>query len=273
MRIGVDLGGTNVRVALVDYDKIVDLITEPCKASEPENVVVDHICSMISSLITDNVDYIGVGVPSVVDTERGIVYNVANIPSWKEVHLKEALESKFNVYVAVNNDCNFFALGVCAFDEGKHYKNVVCVTLGTGVGAGIIIDKKLYIGNNTGAGEIGSIQYLDATLEDYCSSQFFARFSTTAYDSSVNAKNGSLADLRLWEKFGTHIGNLIITIMYAYDPDAVILGGNISKSFNLFKASMYKQLEEFPYKESVKKIKISVAKIENVSILGSTVNI
>ena len=173
MRIGVDLGGTNVRAGLVKDGRIVRLLSEPCKADRPEGEVVDHIASLIGKLITPDVARIGIGVPSVVDAARGIVYNVVGIPSWREVYLKDLLEKRFGVPVYVNNDCNCFALGVSRFGEASAYSDVVCVALGTGVGAGIVIGGELYCGHDTGAGEIGSIPYLDRDYEYYCSSRFF----------------------------------------------------------------------------------------------------
>ena len=152
MRIGVDLGGTNVRAGLVKDGHIVRLLSEPCKADRPEGEVVDHIASLIGELMRPEVSRIGIGVPSVVDAARGIVYNVVGIPSWREVYLKDLLEKRFSVPVHVNNDCNCFALGVCRFGEASAFSDVVCVALGTGVGAGVVIGGKLYCGRDTGAG-------------------------------------------------------------------------------------------------------------------------
>ena len=94
----------------------------------------------------------------------GIVYDVGGLPAWREVHRKERFEKRFGVPVSVNNDCNCFALGVCRFGEAHGYRDVVCIALGTGVGAGVVIGGKLYCGRNTGAGEIGGIPYLDLSL-------------------------------------------------------------------------------------------------------------
>lgn len=273
MRIGVDLGGTSVRVGLIDKGEILKLIKEPCKASESQDVVVNHIGDMIAAIMSDDVDYIGIGVPSIVDAKLGIVYNAANIESWKEVHLKEALESRFRIAVAVNNDCNYFALGESVFGEGKEFSDVVCVTLGTGVGAGVVLNRRLYVGNNTGAGEIGSIEYLDSNIEDYCSSQFFKKHSTSGYDAFAKAMNGDVESIELWREFGSHVGNLIMTIMYTYDPEAIVIGGSIAQAFDLYSPAMHDKLKEFPYPQSVSKLKILVSKIENISLLGSTVDV
>ena len=93
MKIGIDLGGTNMRVGLTDGATLVNSVIEPCPAKETEEVVLNQLKRQIAQLMSSDVTGIGIGVPSVVDSVRGIVYNVANIPSWKEVHLKEQLET------------------------------------------------------------------------------------------------------------------------------------------------------------------------------------
>lgn len=122
-----------MRVGLVSGGRIVRLLSEPCRADRPEGEVLEHIESLIAALVTPEVTGIGIGVPSVVDAERGIVYNVVGIPSWREVHLRERLERRFGLPVRVNNDCNCFALGVCRFGEASGFRDVVCMALGTGV--------------------------------------------------------------------------------------------------------------------------------------------
>ena len=157
MKIGIDLGGTNIRVGLVENGSLVrkEVVTCPSKATYEE--VLGRLEGLIDRVMCPEVAGIGVGVPSVVDSEEGIVYNVANIPSWTEVPLKRLLQERFSVPVYINNDSNCFALGVKLFGEGRKYRNLVGMTIGTGVGTGIIINGELYSGQNTGAGEIGSL--------------------------------------------------------------------------------------------------------------------
>lgn len=270
MRIGVDLGGTNVRVGLVDEGRIVRLLSEPCKADRPEEEVVEHIVSLIASLITPEVSRIGIGVPSVVDAQQGIVYNVVGIPSWREVHLKDRLERRFGVPVHVDNDCNCFALGVCRFGEASGYRNVVCVALGTGVGAGVVIDGRLHAGHNTGAGEIGSIPYLDRDYEYYCSSRFFVGRGTTGKEAADRAREGDAEALALWNEFGGHIGRLVMMILYAYDPEVIVFGGSIAQAFDFYKDAMYETLREFPYEKTIERLHICCSTIENGGLLGAS---
>ncbi|WP_288320999.1 ROK family protein [uncultured Alistipes sp.] len=270
MRIGVDLGGTNVRAGLVDRGRIVRLLSEPCRADRPEEEVLEHIASLVGALVTPGVTCIGIGVPSVVDAVRGIVYNVAGIPSWREVHLKERFEKRFGLPVHVNNDCNCFALGVCRFGEAHDCRNVACIALGTGVGAGIVIDGKLYSGVNTGAGEIGCIPYLDRDYEYYCSSRFFVGRGTSGKEACERAAAGDPEALALWNEFGGHVGRLVMLTLYAYDPEAIVFGGSISHAFGFFRAAMLESLREFPYARTVERLRIYRSEIEHVGLLGAS---
>lgn len=271
MRIGIDLGSTNVRMGIIDSGQILLKITEPCKADKSEKESLDHIIQMIHSIMNTNIRGIGIGVPSVVDSERGIVYNAVNIPSWKEVHLKEILEKEFNVPVAVNNNCNCFAFGERYYGEGTAYRNIVCLSLSIGVGAGIIIEDRLYCGNNTGAGEIGSLPYLNYDYEYYCSSQFLAREYNLSIDEALKrAETKDSQVLQIWNEIGTHIGNLLKVILFTYDPEAIVIRGSISQGYKYFSNKMYEVLNTFPYPETVKRLKILLSKREDIGLFGAS---
>lgn len=275
MTIGIDLGGTNIRMGIVANGIIIKKISEHCKADQPEEVVINQLKDMLHQIVTPEIVNIGIGVPSVVNAEKGIVYNATNIPSWKEVHLKEILEKEFNIPVHVNNDCNCFALGEYHFGESSGQKDLVAVALGTGVGSGIIIDGKLYNGGNTGAGEIGSIPYYDYDYESYCSSSYFTRVhGMTGEEAFIKAQEGEdLEAIILWNQFGHHVGDLMKVILFAYDPQVIIIGGSIANAYEYFSPAMMESLDDFPYPETIKKLKIYKSKVENVAILGaSTLN-
>ena len=118
---------------------------------------------------------IGFCVPSMVDVDTGVVYSVANIPSWREVPLKDELERRYGVRSFINNDANAFAVGELHFGKGRGYRNLVGIVIGTGLGAGVVINGRLYSGANCGAGEIGNIAYRGSTLESWCSGTFLRR--------------------------------------------------------------------------------------------------
>lgn len=271
MKIGIDLGGTNMRVALVKDGVILKKEIIPCPFQATEQEVLFCLENLIERVMCLQVKGIGIGVPSVVDAKEGIVYNVANIPSWKEVPLKSLLERHFSVPVCVDNDSNCFTLGVKQFGEGRKYHSLVGVTIGTGVGTGIIINDELYGGVNTGAGELGSLPYLSYDFEHYCSSGFFVRYyGTTGKEVAAKAVAGDRDALKIWKEFGSHLGELMKAILFTYDPEAIILGGGIASAFSFYESAMWKKMLTFPYLETVKRVKVLTSQIEDVALLGAS---
>lgn len=270
MIIGVDLGGTNIRAGLVEAGVVTSI--NQALLTEKDTLVktIAQLISVIAPLIQPGVKGIGIGVPSVVDIENGIVFNVVNIPSWEKVELKKILETEFNIPVSINNDVNCFALGEHRFGQAKSFSSFVALALGTGLGAGIIINNTLYSGNNCGAGEIGSLPYLDKNFEFYTSSSFFESIhSTTAMKAHDLAVKGEKEAIQMWDDYGFHLGNVMKAVAYTYDPEAVILGGSISKAYAFFEDSMKKTLNDFQFPETIKRLKIVRSKVDNIALLGA----
>ena len=268
--LGVDLGGTNIRVGQVENDTLKQIVSTPINNKEIEEDVLNSLYGLIDQVVNSSTKGIGIGVPSVVDTKKGIVYDVQNIPSWKEVHLKELLEKKYGIPVYVNNDANCFAVGEKYFGKGKEYEDLVGLIIGTGLGAGLILNNKLYSGRNCGAGEFGMVPYLGQNYEYYCSGQFFGHISNlTGAEASKKAAAGDKEALALFERLGEHIGEAIKVILYTTDPEAIILGGSVSKSFKFFKDKMWERINTFTFQQSVKRLVIEPSEVEQVAILGS----
>lgn len=268
--IGIDIGGTSILGGRIEGGKIVKQLSSDTKASEGGNTTLNAIKDLIKELITSNTKAIGLGVPSVVDREKGIVYNVQNIKDWDEVHLKSIIETEFNVTAYIDNDANCFAYGEKIYGKGKEFKNFVGITLGTGVGGGIINNHHLLLDSNCGSGEFGELPYLDSILEEYCGSRFFTNSANqSAYEIAVKAKSGDEAAIKLYNEYGRHISVLVKTILLVLDPQAIIFGGSISQSFDLFKDSIFENLKDFPYPKSVDNIKIITSNLNNIGILGA----
>lgn len=268
--IGIDIGGTSIVGGRIEGKKIVKQLSTDTKALEGGSTTLNAIKSLIKKLITSNTKAIGLGVPSVVDREKGIVYNVQNIKDWDEVHLKSIIEAEFNVPAYIDNDANCFAYGEKIYGKGKEFKNFVGITLGTGVGGGIINNHHLLSDSNCGSGEFGELPYLDSILEEYCGSRFFTNSANqSAYEIAVKAKSGDEEAIKLYNEYGRHLSVLMKTILLVLDPQAIIFGGSISQSFDLFKDSIFENLKDFPYPKSVDNIKIITSDLNNIGILGA----
>jgi glucokinase len=268
--VGVDLGGTNIRAGRVETGLIVNIHEQAVSAQAAEEVVCREVMASISRVFTDKTQGIGVAVPSVVDPDRGIVYAVENIPSWQEVHLKEILEKEFGVPVSINNDANAFALGELYFGSGKGVSNLVGLTVGTALGAGIIIAGKLYNGNNCGAGEIGCIPYKEKTLEYHCSGTgMMHNYGIGGKELFLRASGGDESALSILHKFGKIMGDAIAIVILAYDPEMIVIGGSVSRSFSFFEPGMWERLASFPYQNSLKKLRIEPTLDTRIPVLGA----
>ena len=268
--IGIDLGGTNARLGVIQNGKILRLLSQKYNAHGTEAEVLQTLYRMIDEVRTLPFEAIGIGVPSVVDVEKGIVYDTLNIPSWKEVPLKSLLEKRYKVPVFINNDANCFVLGERMFGKAREYHHVVGMVLGTGVGAGLIINDQLYCGRHCGAGEFGSIPFRDRTLEDYCSGAFFSTFhGLSGAEIAVRAGQGDTKALQALAEYGSHLGAAIMIVMYSVDPEMIILGGSVSRSFQFFQNTMWQALQKFTYQRAVQDLKIEVSELEEVGVLGA----
>jgi len=268
--IGIDLGATNIRGAVVFENDLSDIITQRVNNKGSEEEVLNEVFMVTDALMNKNIAAIGIGVPSVVDVDEGIVYDVVYIPSWKEVHLKKLMQARYNIPVFVNNDANCFALGEYYFGKGKGHNSMIGLAIGTGVGAGIIINKKLYAGRNCGAGEFGTVNYLDKIYEYYCSGSFFQNvYQLDGVKVFEDAQKGDAKALELYKELGTHIGHAIKMVMYAYDPQLIILGGSVRHAYDFFQETMWKQIKTFAYTKSAERIKIEISELQNSGILGA----
>lgn len=268
--IGVDLGGTNMRAGRVEGGVIVAHATRATPSRASAEVVLEDLCSAIQEVLTPQTQAIGIGVPSVVDVERGIVYTVENIPSWQEVHLKAFVEKRFGIPVYVNNDANCFAVGEFHFGQGRGFRHMVGMVVGTGLGAGIILNGHLYSGANCGAGEIGAIPYREQTFEYYTSGQVFLReHGTNGSVIHAQALKGDPAALKILSDFGEDFGQVIMSTLYAYDPEIIVLGGSVSKAFPFYEKSMRKVLADFAYQRALQRLLVRVSEEPQIAILGA----
>lgn len=268
--IGMDLGATNIRGGLIHGGRISQIHSRRIQSEGTVEEVLDDIYAIIDLLMDKDIAAIGIGVPSVVDTEQGIVYDVQYIPSWKEVHLKKILEERYYVPVFVNNDANCFVLGEYYFGKGAGVENFVGLAIGTGLGAGVIINHRLYAGPNCGAGEFGMVDYLDFCFEYYCSGQYFQNVYQTDGQVVFNkAKAGDLQAQQWYAEMGTHLGNAIKMIMYTYDTPLIIFGGSVRHAYPFFSKTMWERINGFAYTKSLAKFRIELSDLENSGILGA----
>lgn len=290
--IGIDLGATFVKMGLVDGLGRVYFRREILTPiSSKRNILIDAIISNIRDIIKESgklVSGIGIGVPGPVDSKKGIVHYFPNIKGWEETPLKSILEKKLRLRVVLDNDVNAMALGEFVFGAGKGYDNLVCLTLGTGVGGGIIIGGKLYRGGSMAAGEIGHMPINVtgpecncggiACLERYIGNRYILERAKKAFGKDITlealtslAKSGNKRAKAVWKDIAEKLGVALVGVVNLLNPDKIVIGGGVSKAGSLILSPLKKQINSRAMKDQAKHVKIGLARLGNdAGIIGAS---
>jgi len=268
--IGIDLGGTNVRAAHISSVGIEKMDMEAVVSNGSVQEVLEQMYGLIDRIGTQNIEGIGLGVPGPVDEDKGIVYELINIPAWKKVEVKKLFEERYKIPVKVQNDANCFAVAEKFYGKGQDCQSFIGLIVGTGMAGGIFINGQLYTGPNSMAGEFGMMKYLDKFYEYYSCGQFFSNVhgisGKEAYDRALSGEKEAIA---MWKEFGKHLGTAIEAILYAYDPEKIVLGGSVGQSLSLYEDYLWTVLDDFAFKNSLKNLKIEASELDNPGLLGA----
>lgn len=290
--LAFDIGGTNIKYGLVERGKIVDRGSFPTHAEEGKDFVIAKLLDLIN--VKKNViDGVGLAVAGLVDHEKGVVYEPPNLPGWNEVPIKEMIESKTGKPTFVLNDANAFVLGEWQFGVGKDEANVIGITLGTGVGGGIIANRKLLLGRVHFAAEIGHMvidpsgpvcncgqrgcweSYLGSAYFSKRAKVFLQRYGITLEEYSPKelreiAAQGCEPAKLLWEEFGYYLAIGLVNLTHIFDPDIFVIGGGVSNAFELFIGNTEKILEERVMGYSRRELKIRKSLLgDDSALLGA----
>ncbi len=289
MFVGLDVGGTFIKSALLDENgKILRRGKTPTESQSGPDRVIENIRNAIYSVIEEGTTAIGVGMPGLVDMETGIVRIPPNFKEWDEVNLKSPLEKEFKVPVYIGNDANNYGLGEWQFGAGRGYKNLVVLTLGTGVGGAIILNGRLYVGSRYAAGELGHITIVSdgpqcncgnrGCLESFIGTQYLLHRASILLRRSFDevrelydlAVSGNFTAKELFREYGRYLGIALTNFVHIFDPDIIILGGGVVNSFELFKDSMTEEMGKRVMKIPGRKNVVVKGKLgDDAGILGS----
>ena len=268
--LGVDIGGTKVHLGVVQHGRVVQETRFETPVDAPREEILAELTRQLAPLVTDDVAGIGIGVPGLVDEVNGVVHNVQNIPSWRQVHLREHLAGHFDQPVYMTNDANAFAIGEKMYGQGQPFANLVGLVMGTGLGGGVVINHQVHGGTLSSAGEFGMIPYLGKTLEDYCSGKFFVqRTGRPGTEWHARARRGEAEAKAVYAEFGWHLGQALHIILYALAPEAIILGGSVSKGYEYFQEGLRQGLATFPFKQVTERLVVAPSALGNAAVLGA----
>ncbi len=304
--VGVDLGGTNITIALVDAKgNIKNKVKISTQIDKDAGFVIKTIIENIKLIIKDvsvkKLMGIGIGAAGQIDHENGVIQFSPNL-HWRNVHIVKEIRSKFKLPVAIDNDANVACYGEFMFGAGQGANNVICVTLGTGVGGGIIIDRKIYRGVNGSAGEIGHITVESngrrcncgnrGCMEAYVGAphikeRAIEKIKSGRHSIIVKLVNGSLNKitpkrleeaalyrdklaLEIWQETGFYLGTGLASLINILNPEKIIIGGGVANAGKLIFDPLLKTIKERALPVSWQDTKIVRAKLgEDAGVIGA----
>lgn len=262
--IGVDLGGTNIKIGIVtDKGKIIKKTSIKTEAEGGPKIVISNIQNGIEEILMKNkykIQGIGIGCPGTVSIKKGIVEDPPNLPGWKKVKLGPIMKNKFNYKIHIENDANAAAIGELIFGSGKKIDSFVMVTLGTGVGGGIVFNRKIFRGEFGAAGEIGHISIDVNGPKCNCGSTgCIEAYAGNAYlKEQIRSELHNYPDSKVWEliendlskvsprliqaasekqdgyarmvieRMGTQLGAALASVSNLLDISTFIIGGGVA---------------------------------------------
>lgn len=294
--LGIDFGGTSVKIAVVvDADLISEMIRIPTQQHDGPDALIEEIKKQVDTLRKEfpGIAAVGIGVPGAIDFENGITYNLTNVRGWTNVPLRDIIKEKIGLPTILENDANCMAYAEFKHGAGKGFQNVVCVTLGTGVGGGLILNGQLFRGSRFAAGEIGQMSVdlygVDGpygnrgALERYIGNRQIGEMATQKYydageDPPENvtpenlcklANEGDEVAIAVWDKVATYLGNCLMSTIYLLNPDAIVIGGGVAHAGDILFKPLNEKLKNSLTKECFDDLTLSHARFGNTAgIIG-----
>ena len=294
--IGVDVGGTNIKLGLVaPSGKIIaktNLITKSY-VRHPRQLI-NALVAAVRSLVRENgktmkdIAGIGIGLPGQINSPQGIVIFLPNVPGWRNVPLRKIIQKQLKVPVFMDNDVNLIALGEWKLGAGKGYQNLVCITLGTGVGGGLILDGVLYRGEGFVAGEIGHMPLNEhgpacncggrGCFERYVgnrtlmakAAKVFGKKNIRLEETFALASRGNVRAVRFWRETATHIGNALVGVINLLNPRMIIIGGGVAGNYKFMEKTIQKVVRDRAMTVQSAMVRIVRARLgDEAGILGA----
>ncbi|MBD2500354.1 ROK family protein [Anabaena azotica] len=274
--IGIDLGGTAIKLGRFTQDGtcLQSLTVATPQPAIPEAVFMVMV-DAIAQIDPDNQAIaIGVGTPGPADAAGRIAQIAINLPQWVNVPLADWLEAKIGKPTVIENDANCAAIAEAWLGAGRQYKNFIMLTLGTGVGGAIFLDGKLFVGHRGAAGELGLITLQpegpmcksgnQGSLEQYTSIKAIRRRTgKEPAELGLLAKEGDVEALAFWREYGRDLGTGLASIIYILTPEAIVLGGGVSASYEFFFPTLKAEIEKRVMYTSRAELQILPAQLGN----------
>lgn len=283
--IGIDIGGTNVKIGLIDIKgTLLEVDKYPTKELLDTGDFMKAFAGVLKTHLDKHPDVkkVGMGVPGLVSKDGKSLVELANVPVLNGYPMVTYLEKEFkNIKFFLDNDANAAALGEYYFSQEAIPESYIFITLGTGVGGGCIIDKKVFRGANGNAMEIGHIlTHSGRTVETHIGKKGLVAFAKKEMAKGKKsklekaeeidakaivkaAKKGDRVALKTLDMMGTVLGECIVSCIRTLDVHTVLIGGGVAKAYDLFKDSMIDTIEEWLSSYYTKDLTIKLATLGN----------
>lgn len=274
--IGIDIGGTKCAVIVGEYEndeiKIISRTAFATDTNEEPTDIIEVFCEIISK--EKDFEAIGISCGGPLDSRTGVVLCPPNLPKWIDVPIVEILSSRFGVPVFLQNDANACALAEWKLGAGRGTQNMIFLTFGTGFGAGLILDGRLYVGASDMAGEVGHIRLTEdgpegygkkGSAEGYCSGGGIRNIGRlfgvdkSAKDIALDAKNGDETALEIYRTSGKYLGRTLAILVDIINPERVVIGSVFARSEELLRPAMQAELEKEALLHTVKCLDVRTA--------------
>jgi glucokinase len=255
--IGIDLGGTAIKLGRFTEDGncLQSLTVDTPQPATPEAVLLKMVDAIAQIDPNNQSIAIGVGTPGPADAAGRVAKVAINLVGWHDVPLADWLEAKTGKPTILANDANCAGLGEAWLGAGRNFQHLILLTLGTGVGGAIILDGKLFVGPQGAGAELGLITLNpdgpmcnsgnQGSLEQYASiSAIRRRTGKEPVELGKLAENADIEALTFWQEYGKYLGIGLTSLIYVLTPQAVIIGGGVSASFQYFLPAMQAEIEK-----------------------------
>jgi len=296
--IGIDFGGTSVKLGVCRGAELLQLDEPIQTAAHPgPSALINEMAARVAKLRTayPAIAAVGVGVPGLVDYDRGFVHELTNVPGWKHIPLKQLLSEKTGLHTSVENDANAMCYAEWRYGAGRGLRNVIALTLGTGVGGGLVLDNKMYRGSSFCAGEVGQMS-IDSNgkaghygnlgaLEKYMGNNQIGEHALSRYaEAGIHktleectpkaiasaALNGDDVARQIWGEIADWLGTALSSIAWLLNPDAFVIGGGVAQAGALLFEPLERKVQSMLSTVVWEKLKIVPATFSNDSgIIGN----
>ena len=304
--IGIDFGATFIKFGLLDLKgKILKKSSFPTKAYTSKQGLVSAIIAESKSMsagLKKRLLGVGIGVPGQVDYKKGLIYNLTNVKGWRNVRLRDIIKSQLKVPIFIDNDANAACIGEVKWGAGKGFNDVICITLGSGLGSAVMIDGNIFRGRGYSAAEMGHIcieRYglrcncgSRGCLETFAGNSYIVKEAVARLEKGEKSmlskltngkyskitpklideasKSGDRFSINVWKRMGENVGIGLSSIVNTFNPEIIVIGGGVAKSGKILFDSIRTTVKDRAIPIFTRDLKIKRARfIEDAGTVGA----